>query len=126
MEGSFGYPFLLIEMKCYLALVLVIALVGCASIHKSWQMTKIVMEDADSETLNILLKDTVTYTFDKDGTYSYRIGGQNGGGIFLYDRKNDNLLTVEEGVSDKYKVDLSKKELIISIDGDSMTLVPKH
>jgi len=96
-----------------------------AKIYNTWKMTSVEMPDADSVTLSQLMNAEVTYTFKKNGTYSYDIQGTTGNGTFEINDEATTLTTVEEGQTEMQNVMLTDNSLQLSKGNEKMMFTVK-
>ncbi|PCJ66020.1 MAG: hypothetical protein COA58_08060 [Bacteroidetes bacterium] len=91
-----------------------------SKIYNTWSLDHIEMPEADSFTLARMAEADVTYTFKKDGTYSYDMMGTTGSGTFEINEEGTSMTTDEEGEKEVLGVMLTESSLQLSKGNDKM------
>lgn len=94
-------------------------------IHTTWTLVNVEMPDADSVTLAQMSNAAVTYTFNKDGSYSYQINDQKGSGTFEINEAGTTLSTTENGMKDMLDIKLTESNLELSQGTEKMVFEKK-
>ena len=91
-----------------------------AKLFHTWKLDSVEMPNADSVTLAAMTGADVTYTFKKNGTYTYDMMGNAGNGTFEINDEATSMTTTEAGVKEMLGVMLTESSLQLSKGTDKM------
>ena len=91
-----------------------------SKIHNTWNLVSVEMPNADSVAVAAMLSEGVSYTFKKNGSYTYTIGSSTSTGKFEINKEGTSMTTTEGDKVSTYSVMLSDTDLTLSEGEDKM------
>ena len=90
-----------------------------SKIQNAWKLESFESPEADSVAIAAITKDGLTYTFSKNGKYTYS-GAKTGSGTYEINEAGTSITTTENGKTDMYEVLLTENNLQLTQGKDIM------